>query len=89
MKKEKKYFFSYSPINRYGKISDERKIKIINVAFKSKREALKWFKENASVLAKSIYSQFKDELDYISGFAIYLFKGTKPVRTFIMKVKDK
>lgn len=88
-KKENKYIFSVAPINRYGKISNKEKIKIIGVSFKSKNDALKWFKENAGLVAKSTYSQFKDELDYISGFAIHLFRDTKVIRTFIMKENKK
>lgn len=88
-KKENKYFYSVSPINRYGKISNKDKIKIVGVSFKKKKDALKWLKDNASLLARSTYDQFKDELDYISGFAIHLFKDTKVVRTFVMKENKK
>ena len=88
-KKENKYFFSVSPINRYGKISNKDKIKIIDVSFKNKKDALKWLKDNGGLIAKSTYAQFKDELDYISGFAIHLFKDTKVVRTFVMKENKK
>lgn len=86
-KKENKYFFSVSPINRYGKISNKDKIKIVGVSFKNKKDALNWLKDNSKLLMKSTYAQFKDELDYISGFAIHLFKDTKVVKTFVMKEK--
>ena len=88
-KKENKYFYSVSPINRYGKISSANKIKIIGVSFSNKKEALKWLKDNGGLVAKSTYAQFKDELDYISGFMIHLFKDTKVVRTFVMKENKK
>ena len=88
-KKEGKYFYTVTPFNRYGKISNKDKIQIVGVYFNSKKEALKWLKDNGELIAKSTYSQFKDELDYISGFAIHLFKDTKIVRTFVMKENKK
>lgn len=82
--KKKMFYFTYQPVNRYGKVFSHE-IEVVGVSFLSKKKALRWLQEQASVLARSVFHQFKDQLDYISGFKLYLYKDKKVVMDFIMR----
>ncbi|MCQ2786988.1 MAG: hypothetical protein MJ199_01140 [Bacilli bacterium] len=86
--KKHEFYYTYRPMNRYGELFGNE-IKILDVSFNNKKDALNFLREHGDVLVKSVYAQFKDQWDYVREFTLYLYKDNKVVKTLTIKENKK